>query len=125
EFTVQATKAGYLSVVQSFRSYRVPNGLTFLQGYLSLAPTDPPAVFVPGPYSVTFDLPCAFIPADLRTQTFPATLIARPNAPPGTNFTVMIEDDRFHTPFNFDRFEFGVAGNVIGVREEDDLWWEA
>ena len=123
EFTVRATRAGYVTVQQSFRSYTSSYG-TFIDGYVSLTPTDPPAVFEPGAYSITLDFPCTEIPADLRTQTFPATVAARPNTPPGTDFIVSIDDERFRQ-FNYTGFEFGVSGSAIGVREDEDLWWEA
>ena len=60
-----------------------------------------------------------------ENAVFPATVTARPDTPPGTAFVVTIDDVRFNTPFNFKKFEFGVAGLAIGVRGDVDLWWEA
>jgi hypothetical protein len=119
EFTVRASKAGYVDALATFTTYTTSYG-TFFRGYLTLSSTDVPAVFVPGAYTVTLDLPCPEIPVDLRTQTFQATVTARPTTPPGTNFIISIDDERF----NLKRLEFGVSGSTIGVREEDDLWWE-
>ncbi len=123
EFIVHTTKAGYVDVVATFTTFTSSYG-TFFRGYLILDSTVAPVAFQPGAYTVTLDLPCLEIPADLRTQTFQAAVTARPNTPPGTNFIVSIDDERFRQ-FNFNRLEFGVSGSAIGVREEDDLWWEA
>ena len=122
EFVVRATKAGYVDAVAAFTTYSTSYGI-FFRGYLTISSSDAPVVFEPGAYTVTLDFPCSEIPADLRTQTFQATVTTRPNAPPGTNFIVVIDDERFGQ-FKFNGFEFGVSGSVIGVREEQDLWWE-
>jgi hypothetical protein len=119
EFTVRATKAGYVDVIESFTTYTTSYG-TFFRGYLSLSSVEVPLSFEPGAYTVLLDVPCPEIPADLRTQTFEATVTARPNTPAGTNFIISIDDERF----NLKRLEFGVSGSAIGVREDDDLWWE-
>jgi len=123
EFTVRATKIGYVDAIATFTTYPASYG-TYISGYLSMTSTDVPFGFEPGAYSITLDFPCTGIPADLRTQTFPATVAARPNTSPGTDFIVSIDDERFRQ-FNSTRFEFGVSGSAIGVREDEDLWWEA
>ena len=131
----KATSPGYVTDVQTFKSYPTVFGASFNSGFY-LARTDPPAAFGPGAYSLTMDLPCAGIPADLKSQTFRATVTALPNStwpvpvwlaghrwPSGTGFGVAVDSDEFSAS-TLDRFVLGVAGPRLGVNEVD-LWWQA
>jgi hypothetical protein len=120
EFTIRAKKEGYLDAIQTVKTYLTSYGTFFLGGNFSLVSTNVPLGFEPGAYTVTLELPCPEIPADLRTQTFQATVTARPNTPPGTAFIISIDDERF----TLKRLEFGVSPSAIGVHQEEDLWWE-
>ncbi len=117
-FLVRATKADYVTVLESARSYSTPSG-KFYTPALFLTPTEN-AVFEPGTYSVTLDFPCSAIPADLSTQTFPATVtrLTGTTTPPGRGFNVQIDDDRFRLK----RFVFGVAGQSVGVQDGELVW---
>jgi hypothetical protein len=135
DITFRATSSGYVTDVETFKSYPTVFGASFNSGFY-LARTEPPAVFVPGAYSLTMDLPCAGVPADLRTQTFRATVTALPNSswpvppylaghrwPSGTGFGVILDSDEFSSSTDNDRFVLGVAGPKHGVGDVD-LWWQ-
>ena len=121
--TLRAVKEGYVTGSQTLDGGYVssPGGASPV---INLAPNMAPVVIEPGAYQLTVENPCGFIPEELRTQTFPATITpaALQGATPGTRYSVVVNDAGF-SPY-YSKLVIGVAGNDVAIAEEEWLYWQ-
>ena len=106
--TVRASKEGYVSQTRTSQTSG-PYGPPWVAFNLDLVatPTD-----IAGNYTITFvaDGTCAGVPEDLRTRSYPATIVARPGlARANTSYTLTAAGAHFLDGYN--TIQIGVAGD--------------
>jgi len=109
---LETTKNGYIRAIQTLRGSQS----------LYVAIVASPVLIEPGAYGLTLtaDDECRVIPDELRAQTFNATVIPTPGAPPGTMHDVVVPE----AAFAFNSFRLGVDGQLVAVGEEARLSWQ-